>query len=98
MVFTLASHLRETLSSVVARRVVAKQAAEDARHAADEEAAAARLRGTAVTAESFLAWKAKFVREEKASRIKEAEDRIKALPAKEREEVKKARNKLTGEL
>lgn len=37
MVFTLASHLRESMSALVARRVVDKQRAEDEKHRQEEE-------------------------------------------------------------
>ncbi|CED83844.1 Uncharacterized conserved protein, contains RWD domain [Phaffia rhodozyma] len=96
MVFTLASHLRETMSSLVARRVVLKQQAEDEKHRQLEEAQAARLRGTAVTSESFLNWKKTFLSEQKARRDREEDERLKALPPKEREEVKRAKAKLSG--
>jgi hypothetical protein len=97
MVFTLASHLRETLSALVARRVTHKQDEADAKHAAEEEANAARLRGTAVTAESFLKWKQGFLKELKQKKDKEEEERVKSLPPREREEWKRSKGKLSGE-
>lgn len=60
------------------------------------QAQAARLRGTAVTAESFLEWKTRFLSEEKARKDKEEEDRLKSLAPKEREDFKRAKAKLSG--
>lgn len=98
MVFTLASHLRESLSSLVLRRVARKQAALDRKHEEEEEAQAARLRGTAVTPASFLKWREGFMKEMKAKKEKEEEERIRSLPPKEREEMRRAKGKLSGEL
>lgn len=97
MVFTLASHLRETLSALVQRRVTNKQAEIDAKHAAEEEANAARLRGTVVTAESFLKWKQGFLKELRQKKDKEEEERVKSLPPREREEWKRSKGKLSGQ-
>ncbi|KAL7414224.1 RWD domain-containing protein [Mrakia frigida] len=96
MVFTLASHLRESLSSLVLRRVARKQAEQDEKHRIEEEAQAARLRGTAVTPASFLKWRDGFLKELKAKKEKDEEERIKSLPPREREEVKRAKGKLSG--
>lgn len=60
------------------------------------QAIAVKTAGTKVTPESFAAWKIKFEAEMEAKRVKEEQDRVKALPPKEREEVKKWSGKLSG--
>lgn len=120
MVFTLATHLREATSALVAQRVVDKQRAADEKHQREEDvrrtlhteiqflpadrasacrtnqALAERLKGTQVTRESFLAWREKFQAELKAKREKEEEEKLRSLPPKERDEIRKSKNKLTG--
>lgn len=60
------------------------------------QAAAAKKRGTPVTKESFAAWSAKFEAEYAAQLKREEEERIRALPPKEREEARRWAAKLTG--
>lgn len=63
---------------------------------ADPQAETARTRGTPLTPETFLAWRKQFTSELKQKREKEEEERIKALPPREREDVKKRRERLSG--
>lgn len=62
----------------------------------DEKIEEARTRGTPVTKESFLAWKKKFDKDIAIRRGAEQEERLKALPPKEREEARKISIRLTG--
>ncbi|KII88544.1 hypothetical protein PLICRDRAFT_161745 [Plicaturopsis crispa FD-325 SS-3] len=80
MTFTLVSHLRERLASLVQVR-------------AEEEA---RTRGTPVTVESFRAWKIKFDKELAAIKAREEEERFKGLSPKEREEIKRIATRPSG--
>lgn len=50
-----------------------------------------------MTKESFAAWASKFESEFAEQRRREEEERVKALPPKEREEAKRWAAKLTGE-
>jgi Na+-transporting methylmalonyl-CoA/oxaloacetate decarboxylase gamma subunit len=96
MVFSLVSALQESLSSLIVRRVERKRAEEDRKEKEAEEAAAARLKGTAVTPESFLSWRKKFLLERKRGKEKEEEERLRNLPPKEREEAKRSKSKLVS--
>ena len=49
-----------------------------------------------MTAESFKAWRTKFQKEMKDVAAREEEEHLKALPPKEREEVRKMATKMTG--
>ena len=60
------------------------------------QAEAARTRGTPLTPETFQTWRKQFTSELKQKREKEEEERIKALPPREREDVKKRRERLSG--
>jgi len=60
------------------------------------QAEEAKTRGTPVTRESFLAWKAKFDKEMAAKRVKEQEEKSKNFTPKEREEHRKFRGRLSG--
>jgi len=96
MTFTLVSHLREQLSSLVRIRAenVTKAEMEKERLALEEEEA--RTRGTPVTLESFLAWKSKFDKELALKKLREEDEKMKNLTPKEREEWKRAGTRLTG--
>ncbi|BGP14199.1 hypothetical protein JCM10213_006697 [Rhodosporidiobolus nylandii] len=96
MVFTLASQLKELLAEMLVKRKERIAREDDERFRREEEAIAAKKRGTPVTRESFAAWSSKFEAELAAQQAKEEEDRIKALPPKEREEARRWYNKLTG--
>lgn len=96
MTFTIATAAREALSELIADRQQKEQAEDDARAKAYEEAEAERTRGTPLTPELYLAWRAKYRGEVAAKRAKEEEDRIRALPAKEREDFKRRRDRPSG--
>jgi hypothetical protein len=54
------------------------------------------MRGTAVTVESFRAWKTKFDTELTMRRAREDEEKMKGLMPKEKEEFKRIGTRLTG--
>ncbi|KAI0006013.1 RWD-domain-containing protein [Russula compacta] len=96
MTFTIVSHLREQLSKLIQTRSERrrKEALELERKALEEEEA--RTRGTPVTIESFRGWKIKFDREASLRKMREEEEKLKAMTAKEREEHKRIAVRLTG--
>ncbi|KAF8844984.1 RWD-domain-containing protein [Paxillus ammoniavirescens] len=96
MTFTLVSHLREQLSSLVEKRVQTRMAEEHEKERLAIEAEEARTRGTPVTIESFKAWKAKFDREMAQKKLRDEEEKLRALTPKEREEFKKIGTRWTG--
>ncbi|KAG8217496.1 RWD-domain-containing protein [Butyriboletus roseoflavus] len=96
MTFTLVSHLREKLSGLVESRVKIRIAEERERERLANEAEEARTRGTPVTIVSFRTWKAKFDKEVSQRKIRDEEERLRALTTKEREEVKKIGTRFTG--
>jgi hypothetical protein len=55
-----------------------------------------RTRGTAVTLESFKAWKVKFDKEVAMKKAQEEEEKLRGLSPKEREEWKRAITRLSG--
>jgi hypothetical protein len=57
---------------------------------------AARTRGTPLTPATFNDWRKEFMAALKAKREREEEDRVKALPPKEKEEWKRRRDRLSG--
>ena len=96
MSYTLSSSLSEALTTLIAAKVKAADDADDLRQRQEEEAEAARTRGTPVTKVSFEAWHSKFLAERKKMKAKEEGDVYKALSLKEKEERKRAENRLTG--
>lgn len=60
------------------------------------QAEEARTRGTPVTIESFKAWKANFDKEMSQRKMRDEEEKLRALTPKEREEIKKIGTRLTG--
>jgi hypothetical protein len=60
------------------------------------QAEAARTRGTPLTPQAFQEWRIRFTNELKQKREKEEDERIRALPPKEREDVRKRRERLSG--
>ncbi|CAK9779451.1 RWD-domain-containing protein [Cutaneotrichosporon oleaginosum] len=89
MTFTLATAAREALSALIVARQVREKEEDDARTRAYEEAEAAKTKGTPVTRESYEKWRTAFLAELAARRTKDEEERVRSLPAKEREEVKR---------
>ncbi|EPQ32207.1 uncharacterized protein PFL1_00404 [Pseudozyma flocculosa PF-1] len=96
MVFTLASHLRESLTTYIQTRIEQLEAEDSARREAELEAEAEKFRGTAVTTERFAEWRKAFEAEMKAKAAKEEEAKMAKMSPKEREEYKKSKNKPTG--
>ena len=96
LTFTLVSHLQEQLQSLVERRAERRQKDEHERERLAIEAEEARTRGTPVTLESFAAWRARFEEEMKQKKLRDEEDRLKGLTAKEREELKRQNMRPTG--
>ncbi|KAH9951321.1 RWD-domain-containing protein [Amylocystis lapponica] len=96
MTFTLVSHLRERLSSLVQSRADLRHEQETEKERLALEAEEARTRGTPVTVETFLAWKAKFDHEIALRRAREEDEKLKGLTAKEREEYKRLGTRLSG--
>lgn len=96
MVFTLASHLREALTAYIQNR--AKEAEERASRQRDAEIAAEeeKFRGTAVTAERFLAWRVDFLKKQQAQRDRAEAEKMAAMSNKEREEYKRFKMKPSG--
>jgi len=96
MTFTIVSHLREQLSTLIRTRSESrrKEAHELERKTLEEEEA--RTRGTPVTVESFNAWKSRFDKEVSLRKTREEEEKLKASTPKEREEFKKLAIRLTG--
>ncbi|KAF7322956.1 RWD-domain-containing protein [Mycena chlorophos] len=96
MTFTLVSRLRELLATFVKERAERRRKEEMEKERLALEAEEARTRGTAVTQESFKAWKLKFDQEQTAARRIKDEEALRALSTKEREETKRAATRLTG--
>ncbi|KAI0281371.1 RWD-domain-containing protein [Russula aff. rugulosa BPL654] len=96
MTFTIVSHLREQLSTLIRTRSERrkKEALESERKILEEEEA--RTRGTPVTIQSFKEWKIIFDREAHRGKMRGEEERLKAMTTKEREEYKRMGSRLTG--
>ncbi|KAK7745365.1 Protein gir2 [Cytospora paraplurivora] len=85
MVFTLVATLKEEAEQLVAKRREAAAQAHEEEVLAAERKENEKFQGTAVTRESFLAWRANFIKEMEEQRQKEEEERL--------AELKKARVK-----
>lgn len=96
MVFTLASHLRESVTTLIQQRVQEIEAQASAKREAEIEAEAEKFRGTAVTPERFAEWRLKFMAEMAEKEKKEEDLKLAKLSAKEREDYKKSRAKPSG--
>ncbi|RMJ27265.1 rwd domain-containing protein [Aspergillus sp. HF37] len=97
MVFTLVSALKESAELLMAERVNAIHAQKEVEAAQVEEEENRKFQGSAVTPESFLAWRAKFLEEmeeeeRRRREEKEAEDRKNKKPSA----VARDEKKLTG--
>ncbi|KAF2154606.1 RWD-domain-containing protein [Myriangium duriaei CBS 260.36] len=89
MVFTLVTTLKENAEQLIAKRLDAIQAEQDAAKAQAEAEENRKFEGTKVTRDTFLAWRDRFkkeMEEERARREKELEEemRKKRLPKEER--------------
>ncbi|RXW24116.1 hypothetical protein EST38_g1712 [Candolleomyces aberdarensis] len=96
MTFTLVSHLREQLSKLSRSKKQEQDRIEKELERLALEEEEAKTRGTPVTLESFRAWKAKFDKEMGSKKAQEEDEKLKGLTAKEREEYKKAQQRLSG--
>ncbi|GAC96229.1 hypothetical protein PHSY_003809 [Pseudozyma hubeiensis SY62] len=96
MVFTLASHLRESVTTLIQRRVQEIEAQASAKREAEIEAEAEKFRGTAVTPERFAEWRVRFLQEMAEREKKEEDAKLSKLSAKEREDYKKSKVKPSG--
>ncbi|EST07696.1 RWD domain protein [Kalmanozyma brasiliensis GHG001] len=96
MVFTLASHLRESVTTLIQQRVQEIESAASAKREAEIEAEAEKFRGTAVTPEKFAEWRVKFLQEMAEKDKKEEDAKLLKLSAREREEYKKSKVKPSG--
>ncbi|KAH8930035.1 RWD-domain-containing protein [Atractiella rhizophila] len=96
MVFTLSSSIADAFTSIVTTKREAAELLARQKAAAIEEAEREKRRGTPVTQESFMAWKKKFDVEMLESKKREEEEKLRAMPPKEREETRKWMNKQTG--
>lgn len=96
MVFTLASHLREALTTYMQTK--AQEADERASRQREAEIAAEeeKFRGTAVTVERFMAWRTEFLQKKAAEREQAEAEKMAAMSNKEREEYKRFKMKPTG--
>jgi hypothetical protein len=74
MVFTLVSTLKEAAESLIAEREAQAQALRDIEARKAEEEENRKFHGTAVTKESFIAWREKFRNEMAEKAMKEQED------------------------
>ena len=89
MVFTLVSTLKDGAELLISERQAAAQGLKDIEAAKAEEEENRKFHGTAVTRETFLAWRDRFrtemaEAEEKRREDKEAEDKKRRVKAEER--------------
>ncbi|OJA21621.1 hypothetical protein AZE42_01664 [Rhizopogon vesiculosus] len=96
MTFTLVSHLREQMTSLVRKRADQLIAEEREKERLTIEAEEARTRGTPVTIDSFKAWRNKFGREMAQRKTKDEEERLRAFSPREREEWKRSTTRPSG--
>ncbi|KAF5331128.1 hypothetical protein D9619_005562 [Psilocybe cf. subviscida] len=96
MTFTLVSHLREQLSQLVVSKIEEENRREREKERLLLEAEEKKTRGTAVTMESFKAWKTKFDQQAHLKKQQAEEERLRLLSPKEREEWKRAQGRLSG--
>lgn len=97
MTFTIATAAREALSALINSRKVREQEADEARARAYEEEEKKKTRGTPLTPALYSKWKDAFRAEMAAKKVKQQEDSIRALPAREREEWRKKNARASGE-
>ncbi|GMK58301.1 hypothetical protein CspeluHIS016_0503330 [Cutaneotrichosporon spelunceum] len=96
MTFSLATAAREALSALIVARRVREKEEDDARTKAYEEAEAAKTKGTPVTREAYEKWRQAFMKELSERRTKNEEERVRALGAKEREDVRRKQARQSG--
>ena len=89
MIFTLVSTLKDSAELLISERQAAAQSLKDIVAARAEEEENRKFHGTAVTRETFLAWRDRFRKEmaeaeEKRREDKEAEDKKRRIKAEDR--------------
>jgi hypothetical protein len=93
MIFTLVTVLKDSAELLITERQNAKQALADIEAARLEEEENKKFQGEAVTRESFIAWRARFMKEQE-------DDEKRAIEEKELEDkkarIKKEEKKMTG--
>ncbi|KAH7095751.1 RWD domain-containing protein [Paraphoma chrysanthemicola] len=93
MIFTLVTVLKESAELLITERQNAKQALADMEAARLEEEENKKFQGDAVTRESFLAWRDRFMKEQADAEVRKVEE--KELEDK-KARVKKEEKKMTG--
>ena len=93
MVFTLVSTLKDAAELLISERQQATQAIKDVEKAKAEEEENRKFHGTAVTRESFLAWREKF-RKQMAEEQRRKQEEREAEDKKKR--IVREESKLTG--
>lgn len=96
MVFTLASHLRESLTDYMARQAQEAEKAANEKREEELRAEEEKFRGTAVTVERFNAWRIEFMKKQETLRAQKEEAYVASLTPKEREEYRRMKAKPTG--
>jgi hypothetical protein len=93
MIFTLVTVLKDSAELLITERQNAKQALADIEAARLEEEENKKFQGEAVTRESFIAWRARFMKEQE-------DEEKRAIEEKELEDkkarIKKEEKKMTG--
>ncbi|MCJ1372157.1 hypothetical protein MMC20_003379 [Loxospora ochrophaea] len=92
MVFTLVSTLKESAELLISERQAAAQALKDVEAAKVEEEENRKFHGTAVTRESFLAWRERFRAEMEEAETRKREEK----EAEDRKKKVRLEEKLTG--
>ncbi|KAI9932936.1 hypothetical protein ASPWEDRAFT_33944 [Aspergillus wentii DTO 134E9] len=95
MVFTLVSTLKESAELLMSERANAEQALKEMEAAKIEEEENRKFEGTAVTPESFLAWREKFRKEQEEEEQRKREEK-EAEEKKPKKSAAKEEKKLTG--
>ncbi|KAH7080317.1 RWD domain-containing protein [Paraphoma chrysanthemicola] len=93
MIFTLVTVLKESAELLITERQNAKQALADMEAARLEEEENKKFQGDAVTRESFLAWRDRFMKEQADAEVRKVEE--KELEDK-KARVKKEEKKMSG--
>lgn len=96
MIFTLASHLRESLTEYMAQQAQQAEKAANEKREAEIRAEEEKFRGTAVTIERFKIWRVEFMKKQAELKAKKEEAYVASLTPKEREEYRKMKSKPTG--
>lgn len=96
MVFTLASHLRESLTDYMTRKAQEAEKEANEKREAELRAEEEKFRGTAVTVERFRVWREEFMKKQAELKAQKEEAFMATLSNKEKEEYKRMKAKPTG--